>query len=156
MEQLSCLKYLRYKIFYSLILVLSFYGCGSKDVAKEEAADHEAEKSPEVVYVTDPDKVLEGPIISFPQQIINIKGGGLLFLTLGVQFGELSKPDSENVLVVRYMDAVIQVASEYSGAELSVESGKTRFKEELMAKLNEVSDSDATISHIYFQNILVR
>lgn len=152
MEQQLCLKFLFNDIVIGILLVLTYQGCGGKSEVEHE----EVPKGSEIVFVTDPDRILEGPIVSCPQQIINIKDGGLLFLKLGIQYDDLSKPDADSVLIPRYLDGVIQVASEYTSAELSKESGKEKLKEALLVKLNELANTEATISKIYFETLLVR
>ncbi len=151
MKQLSCLHIPSLRLALSLIPLCLLLSCdkGSKTPLEEDLG-------PGIIYVTDPDHVLGGQVISLAPQIINLQPDGLLFITVGVQHSELTKLESENVLIARYMDGVILIASEFSVDALSKKAGKSEFREKLQEKLSELAKSDATVTDVYFESFLVR
>lgn len=154
-----CLKNHSYKSFSRVLLSCSLFFCVG--LSCNRAADREeqtelVQTGPEIIYVTDPDGVLQGPVLSLPKQIVNIKGGGLLFIQVAVQYVELNRPQNEESIQVKFMDDILSVASLYDESTLRTSSGKEKFRLELVSRFSAILGDEARIANLYFQEFLIR
>lgn len=152
MKQYLCPPY-SFKLF--LVTLLIFVGCSEKPVVQGENEVAESSET-NVVFVTDPDKVLQGPVTSLPQQVINLNGGGLLFIKIAIQTVDLNPIKDETSHLPKYIDSLILVASDYTEDELVSMAGRENLKKELINSFNELSDSDHQIANIYYENFIIR
>lgn len=143
----------QYLCLCMLVICVGFISCGDK---VEDKSKEDLQVEPKVVFVTDPDKVLEGPVVSLPQQVINLKGGGLLFIKVAMQTIDLNPVEVQNIPLPRYIDALILVASEFTEDDLIRPQGREKLSELLFEKFNEGSDSEHLIVKVYFENFIVR
>lgn len=96
-------------------------------------------------------------VISLGTFTVNLRGsGGGRVLRLEVQVEAKGKVAEElNVRLAQVRDAVITSASDYTWPELEGTDGKTRLRDELLARVNGTVAPSA-VDHIYFTQFVVQ
>ena len=127
---------------------------GGHGEAAAEGGEHGGADAKAGVAVTNPDGTA---ITSLGTFTVNLRGsGGGRVLRLEVQV-ESRGGDTETIngRMARVRDAVITAASDYTWPELEGTDGKTRLRDELLARINGAL-SPVVIEHIYFTQFVVQ
>ncbi len=102
--------------------------------------------------------VAEGPsVVNLGTFTVNLRGsGGGRVLRLEVQVEAAGKvADALNARMAQVRDAVITAASDYTWSEIEGTDGKTRLRDELLARVNGAVAPN-TVMHIYFTQFVVQ
>lgn len=97
-----------------------------------------------------------GTITNLGTFTINLRGSGggrILRLEVQVDAGE-EGAESIKSLTPRIRDSVIAVVSDYTWSELEGTDGKTRLKDELLTRINGITDP-VTVRSVYLTNFVV-
>jgi flagellar basal body-associated protein FliL len=127
---------------------------GEQGGAAAEGGGHGGGGATAAGVVTNPDGTA---ITSLGTFTVNLRGsGGGRVLRLEVQV-ESRGADVETIngRMARVRDAVITAASDYTWPELEGTDGKTRLRDELLARINGAL-SPVVIEHIYFTQFVVQ